>query len=205
MQLVNLIQLLAATGALVQAAPAVSKDSSQAVTLVESRDAPTEVSIIDRDAPEPATIDDVALQVEDIDKRDRQLTRFVEIAQNDRLRLASGALLSVIQIATGYNGGPRPPTLNGPVDGFLSHIGDTLGQHSSVATSLAITNQVIAAVSYTSDRHQTPALTGLEWQTLIIPMYRYLANHPTNDYITVAFALANDIVRVTLQLSNDLF
>lgn len=204
MQLVNLVQLLAATGALVQAAPAVSRDS-EAVGLVESRDAPTDVSIVDRDAPEPATIDDVALQVENLDKRNRQLTRFVEIAQSDQMRLASGSILTVIGIATGFDGGPRPPALNGAVDGFLSHIGDTLGQHASVATSLAITNQIIASVSFSSQLHRTPALTGLEWQTLIIPMYRYIANHPTNDYITVAFALANDIVSVTLSLSNQLF
>ncbi|KAI1414350.1 hypothetical protein F5Y13DRAFT_159375 [Hypoxylon sp. FL1857] len=204
MQLVNLIQLLAATGALVQAAPAVSKDS-QAVGLVESRDASTEVSIVDRDAPEPATIDDVAVQVEDLDKRSRQLTRFVQIAQGDQMRLASGAILAITSITAGFGGGPIPPTLDGPVDGFLSHIGDTLGQHNVVATSLAITSQVIASVSWSSARQRTPALTGIEWQTLIIPMYRYIANNPNNNFITVAFALSNDIVSVTLQLSNSLF
>jgi hypothetical protein len=196
MQLAHFLQILAATSALVQADPLASA-GSQALDLaahntLRNPEIHTNPRSLGSANPEDRTV------------KPRQsggiITRYTQLAQGQSLLLSSGIRIVVSLISLGASSGVTVPSL-GSVATSLDTMGITLGQHASSSTGVGVAG-ITLSVAYNSALHQVPAMTGLEWQTIIFSMYDVLtASHVICDSIEATFQLGQDTLQVVLTLS----
>lgn len=203
MHLSCLFRILAATGVLAQAAQAVpiTPPGSQ----VLDRAAPNTLSNAETPA-NPESLRSINPEDQGMDPRDlvarAVITRYGRLLQGGSLLLASGAELVATIVSTSSTIEVSVPALTGALASSLDTIGIDVGQGTASPTGLQLAAGPTLSLAWSSANNQSPAITSLEWQTIVFSMYRVLTGSGIYDTVKAIFTLGQDTLTVTLSLSN---
>lgn len=203
MQLARYFHLLAAAAAFVEAAPAAVSSPQPLVqagappSALGSPQTPAAVAAnVERSLGSVVPVRDNT-QVHKLAARN-VITRLTRIRQDDHLLLASGVNLVVQLLGVGRNTAFSVPTLPA-VANSLDVMGNTLGQHVAAATGVQLNGGQLLDVHWDTSNNVTPAITSLEWQTLLFAMYQVL---PASgfDYVRATCSLGQVTLEILLEL-----
>ncbi|KAK3385813.1 hypothetical protein B0H63DRAFT_449816 [Podospora didyma] len=190
MHFAHFFNVLAIAAALAQAAPAPPAVGDALVARNAATDVRTTASAhIERDT---ATPEDHHLHRRNI------ITRYTRMRQGDNLLLHSGVNIVCNLLSVGRATQVAVPALSG-VSNNLDVMGNALGQHVSSATGAQVSGALLS-VHWATSNSQTPAITSLEWQTLLFAMYQVLPGSGW-DYVTATFSYGGQALSVFMTLT----
>ena len=122
------------------------------------------------------------------------ITKYAPLSQGGTMFLASGAVLSV-RTWNMIPGLPAPP-VDGLVTSALNTIGQFLQNERSATEQFA--NGALTTSIRLYDTDFTPAISALEWSTILTAMYRVLASN-NGETIAVGFTIgANQVFNIAM-------
>ncbi|RYP05521.1 hypothetical protein DL765_009821 [Monosporascus sp. GIB2] len=204
MQLARFFHLLAAAATFAEAAPAAVSAShplNQAVTsspgLSNPETPPAAANLKSRSAA-AAGDRKKSTQFHELAARS-VITRFRRMGQYDSLLLSTGVNLVVDFLSVGRATNVGIPKLS-DVANSLDTMGNALGQHVSESTGVRLDSGQLLAVNWKAGNSVTPAITSLEWQTLLFAMYQVISGTGW-DYVKAECSIGDTTLEILLKLT----